>query len=512
MAKEVSDKDGGRESTDRNEEKRQRRAEQRAQEKEANRQMREEWAAQKAADTKKQRNTGALARVAQRAEFAHRNNAVAQAVYLATHGQWPAGTGRRRPMAESTLTEHKDALIRALSELKKEGMHVSNLSEIRRKHVRALIKRWNAAGLSYETIQNKVSKMRRLMTLLNKPDLVPRDSEYVEWLRDNGIVLVAVRKSKVALESKTWVAKGVDPMEVIDKVRTKHPIVAMCLELQYAFGLRAAEATHAEPVSGDLGEALHVRADARGGAKGGKSRTVPLSNDPLIREWQKDALKRAKELVRSHRQLRLTVPDKDYEQMQTHYYYVCRKFGITMKAMGVVPHGLRHMYAQRRHLELTGLPAPVVGTVPMSVYRANEEVLREGAQKVSLDMGHVRPSITTAYNGSVPSQSKEERARTQAWIDRLESCDGLKVLVKSLELRAVYLSGKAAQGVRLQKGDSVRLVVDKDASPQSAIEIGVLQRSLAGLIKLEEGLGVQVVHTEQAQDERDMFIELHLLA
>jgi integrase len=512
MAKGMSGNADGGESPNRNQEQRQRRAEQRAQIKAANRQIREEWAAQKAADSKKNRDVGALVAVASRAEIKHINDLVAQVIYLVRYGQWLAGTGRRRPMAESTLTEHREALIRAVHELKEERMHVRNLSEIGRKHVLVLIKRWVAAGQSYETIQNKVSKLRRVMTMLNKPGLVPRDSAYMKWLRDNGVDLVALRKSKVALEPKTWTVKGVDPMEVIRKVRAQHPVVAMCLELEFAFGLRAAEATHAEPVSGDLGEALHIRADARGGAKGGKSRTVPMSNDPLIREWQKDVLERAKELVRRHRQLRLAVPGKDYVQMQNHFYYVCRKFGITKKAMGVVPHGLRHMYAQRRHLELTGLPAPVEGKLPMSVYRAHAEVLREGAQQVSLDMGHVRPSITTAYNGSVSSQSKEEKARTQGWIVRLESCEGLKALVQPMELRAVYLSGKAAQGVRLQPGDAVRLLVDKEVTPQLIFELGLLQRTATKLLKLEEGLRVDVVHVAQAREARDSYLELNLQA
>lgn len=131
-------------------------------------------------------------------------------------------------------------------------------------------------------------------------------------------------------------------------------------------------------------------------------------------------------------------------------------------------------------------------------------------EALSLEMGHVRTSIAGAYSCSAQWQRKEEVARTQAWIDRLESCEGLKAMVKYLEFRAVYLGGKAAQGVQLQTGDVIRLLVDKDLSPHVTLEIEELLRSVAALIKLEDGLDVEVLHVGQAEDERDSYLELNL--
>lgn len=510
MAKEETSIGDGGDLPESNEGRRERRLQERARAREVNRQISADLKAQKATAANRKRHTGVLAAVAERAEHVHKHDIIAQVIFLFEKGNLPAGTGRKRSMSETTQTQHKEALIRAMRELKEERMTVRNLSEVGRKHVLALIKRWVKEGQSYGTIQNKVSSLRVMTTLMNRPGVVPRDGAYLTWLNDHGIDLVAMRTSKVALEPKTWSVKGVDPMRVIEKMREEHPVVAMCLELQYAFGLRAAEATHAEPVSGDLGDFLHIRGDSRGGAKGGKSRTVPFSEDPTLRAWQQDALERAKRLARNHRLLRLAVPGKDYEQMQNHFYYVCGKYGITKKGMGVVPHGLRHMYAQRRYQELTGLPAPVQSTVEMSVYRANAEVIREGARQVSVEAGHQRPSVTGAYNGSVYSQSKEQTARAKAWLDRLQSCDGLKALAQSLDVRSMYLSGKAAKGVRLLPGDAVRLLVDKEVTPQVMYELGLLQRTATKLLKLDEGVLVDVVHVEQAQEERDSYLELNL--
>lgn len=480
--------------------------------KEVNRQISAELAARRRAATKLRRNTGVLTKVAARAEDRFAGNFQRQVIYIFENAELPAGTGRKRAMSETTQTEHKEALMRVQKELKEERVLLRNLNEVSRKHVGILVKRWLAAGQSYGTIKNKVSKLRVILTLLGKPQVVPRDGEFKDWLEANDIALEKHRKSKIALEPKTWTVKGVDPIAVMAQMRGEHGEVAMCLEMMFAFGLRAREATHMAPIIGDLGDRLFVRDGSVGGAKGGKARTIPFSDDPAIRVWQRDALERAKVLARKHRQMCLSVPGKDYVQMKNHFYYVCRKYGVTGDGLGVLPHGLRHMYAHRRHMELTGRPAPVVATIPMAQYRADAERLKEGAARLSLEMGHVRPSITAAYNGSVHSQSKEEAARTQAWIDRFESCEGLKVLVKSLDFRGVYLSGKAAQGVRLQSGDSIRLLVDKDKSPQMAFEIEVLQRSVAGLIKLEEGLRVEVVHAAQAEERRDIFLELNLQA
>ncbi|WP_159597302.1 phage integrase N-terminal domain-containing protein [Hydrogenophaga sp. BPS33] len=475
---------------------------------EVNRKISEELRSGKLKERVIRRNTGALAKTVQQAQQRHKNDIVKQVVYVMTNEDLPVSTGRKRRMSEGSQSGVKEGLLRAARELKAERMAVRNLDELGRKHVLALIKRWMAEGQSYQNIQNKVSTLRTFTTMMGKPSMIPRNADYFDWLERAGVDLLERRKSKVALEPKTWTAKNVDPMGVIGKMRAEHPVVALCLEAMLAFGLRTREATHLEPIGGDLGDTLHIREGGRGGAKGGKSRTVPLSEDVALRIWQRDVLERAKVLARHHRQLKLAVPGKDYPKMLRHFYYVCEKYGVTRDGLGVLPHGLRHMYAGRRHLELTGLPPPVEGTVPMAVYRANADLVREGAQRLSLEMGHVRPTITGAYNGSVYTQSREEIVRAKAWLERIERCAGLKAMLDAFAVRTVYLGGKAAQGVRLLSGDSVRLLVEREGVSAEARDLELLQRAIAALLRPGDGLAVEVQDVSKCEDARDSYLEL----
>ncbi len=477
---------------------------------EVNRQISAELRREKLKERVVRRNTGVLAKSVRQAQQRHANDIIKQVVYVMTNEDLPVSTGRKRRMSEGTQTSAKEGILRAVRELKQERMVIRNLDELGRKHVLALIKRWMADGQSYQNIQNKVSILRTFTTMMGKPSMIPRNEEYFAWLEREGVDLLERRKSKVALEPKTWIAKNVDPMEVIGKMREEYPVVSLCLEAMLAFGLRAREATHLEPIGGDLGDSLHIREGSRGGAKGGKSRTVPLSEDVALRTWQRDVLERAKVLARKHRQLKLAVPGKDYEKMLRHFYYVCEKYGVTRAGLGVLPHGLRHMYAGRRHLELTGLPAPVEGTVPMAIYRANADLVREGAQRLSLEMGHVRPTITGAYNGSVYTQSREEIARAKAWVERVEGCAGLAAVLKLCGVRTVYLGGKAAQGVRLVSGDNVRLLVEREGVSPRASSMELLQQAAAAVLRPGDGLGVEVLDVSQCEDDRDSYLELNV--
>ena len=62
-------------------------------------------------------------------------------------------------------------------------------------------------------------------------------------------------------------------------------------------------------------------------------------------------------------------------------------------------HGLRHAYAQRRYLELTGWAAPAVAGVRVltPVERLKDH---EARNTISEELGHGRIAITNAYLGS----------------------------------------------------------------------------------------------------------------
>jgi hypothetical protein len=123
-------------------------------------------------------------------------------------------------------------------------------------------------------------------------------------------------------------------------------------------------------------------------------------------------------------------------------------------------------------------------------------------------MGHVRPSITGAYNGSVYTQSREEIARAKAWVERVEGCAGLAAVLKLCGVRTVYLGGKAAQGVRLVSGDNVRLLVEREGVNDQASSLELLQQAAAAVLRPGDGLGVEVQDVSQCEDDRDSYLEL----
>ena len=62
-------------------------------------------------------------------------------------------------------------------------------------------------------------------------------------------------------------------------------------------------------------------------------------------------------------------------------------------------HGLRHAYAQRRYLELTGWASPAVAGIRKLT--ADERLKDQEARKtISEELGHGRIAITNAYLGS----------------------------------------------------------------------------------------------------------------
>jgi integrase len=159
--------------------------------------------------------------------------------------------------------------------------------------------------------------------------------------------------------------------------------VALQLELQAAFGLRAREAMQLRPQLADQGSYLAVNL----GTKGGRDRVVPIRSD-----YQRDVLERAKALA-GNRSASTMAPDKTLAQWKNRYYAVLRACGIT-RAEGITSHGLRHAYANDRYAALAGAAAPVRGGAT-----PDREADQAARLEVAEELGHSRESITTHYLG-----------------------------------------------------------------------------------------------------------------
>jgi hypothetical protein len=86
--------------------------------------------------------------------------------------------------------------------------------------------------------------------------------------------------------------------------------------------------------------------------------------------------------------------------------------GVTQRQLGIKLHGLRHEYAVRRFLELTGLPAPVLRQAPLSAYASRMPLVRQARAQIAAELGHGRASVVSAYIGSLPTL-REEKKQTE---------------------------------------------------------------------------------------------------
>jgi integrase len=130
------------------------------------------------------------------------------------------------------------------------------------------------------------------------------------------------------------------------------------------------------------------------GTKGGRKRYVPIDTDARLQ-----AIKLAQDLVIGESDS-ISDPQLTLVQAIRHLRYVMERFGVTKKALGVVPHGLRHQYAEDEYQHATGSAAPVNGGEAV-----DREVDMAARQDIAAKLGHGRPQIVNAYLGSSASSS-----------------------------------------------------------------------------------------------------------
>jgi integrase len=383
------------------------------------------------------------------------NNPHKQIAYLFAKGKVIAATGIKRESADKTRQDMSEHLFKAVRELKEVGMPIRNVSELDSKHVMALIKKWEATPLEWKTIEVRVSSLRRVLDFLNKPNIIPKRGAFHKWLDENGVTVHHSRKSRDSETSKAWTAHGVDPQEVMDRVNEGDPLIGLLMELQLAFGLRKQESYKLEPRSSDEGMRLYIWQ----GAKGGRARPIDFDDDPMIAEWQRDLLERAKVFALKHPQRRLSVPGLTDDQMNSRFNNVMIKYGVTQKELGVTAHGLRHEFAARRFSAASGLPPQNVGTVPASVYVEQKENVKAARIKTSEALGHWREDITTSYVGSTSKLQKLSRQRMDTWVRRFEDDADLMGEIAKIDVKNLWLVGKAGNGLVMQPNTPLEVQV-----------------------------------------------------
>lgn len=256
------------------------------------------------------------------------------------------------------------AIADQLHELGFTGMRATSLKQ---KHVQALVDLWQRQALSQGTVKNRMSCLRWWAAKVNRKGVVANSNDFYgipdrQFVSDHS-------KAKVLVE------------EQLNRVKDAH--LRVSLRLQQAFGLRREEALKIQPASADRGDLLHLKASW---TKGGRARTVPI----LTRD-QRETLDEAKKLA----DLGSLIPaERSYIEQLRLYERQTANAGLSKM------HGLRHAYAQRRYLELTGWACPHAGGPSILELTRTQRVLDQQARlEISLEIGHNRTQITRVYCG-----------------------------------------------------------------------------------------------------------------
>jgi hypothetical protein len=244
-----------------------------------------------------------------------------------------------------------------------------------------LADRVRAGEMAAATAQNYVSAANRVLELARNDRAVS-----VSPTRDCGIP----RRTGIATASK---ATGLTAHE--DRREALSDRAGALLGLQRAFGLRFKESALLDAATALRRAAAHGSITVVDGTKGGRARSVPVS-DPA----QLAALAAAAAVQGKGRSM---VP-KDCERYIDFQRACYREFSDW--------HGERHAYAQARYEALVGAPCPVAAGVRhgsahhrylarmlgVTVGEARQ-LDRAARSQIAEELGHGRISITNAYLG-----------------------------------------------------------------------------------------------------------------
>lgn len=345
---------------------------------------------------KKQAGEGISENLLRRVVKIHKGDPKRQVTSFVAQTEMPAAIGRKREVSDKTRSDFGDILMRAVVDCRKLGVPIQNIDQLGLKHAIALFVQWKEQGQVAATIQTKISALRKFFLLIGKPELLPKGQKLYTLLAEKGIDFGGMRRTQIATKSKSWSMNGVDFEEVQIKVYEKDPLVGLQLKLIARFGLRVNEVVHLMPNVNQVPNALQVY----DGAKGGKPRLIAYSLDPAIAASQRAVFEEACTEARKHPRDVLRRKGESVKQTKKRFHNMMQMCGITKAVTGVTAHGLRHEYAADKYEEVSGLRPPVEGAHTAQEYEDRLEPVELAELSVSGALGHARPSISNAYNGS----------------------------------------------------------------------------------------------------------------
>jgi site-specific recombinase XerC len=262
----------------------------------------------------------------------------------------------------ATRHDRTQILFRIVDELFDLGYKFSSVHKLKEKHVVELTKHWQEKSLKVSTIKNRLSVLRRLAVLMDKP-FVPSNttlqvgSRYAQPVKNRAIV-------------------NPDISKITD------PYVRVSLELQRHFGLRREESLKIKPHLADQEYKLVLLGSW---CKGNRNREIPIRTAEQ-RRWLDEAKLLAWNVNRS-----LIPESKTYIQ----HRYVYDK---QLRNSNIRSHGFRHGYAQQRYKELTGWDAPIAGGPDPRTFNYEQRRQDTLARMIlTEELGHSRIQIVKNY-------------------------------------------------------------------------------------------------------------------
>ena len=245
-------------------------------------------------------------------------------------------------------------------------------SDLKGRHINALVTKWKSEDKSTGTIKNRMTALRWWADKCGKAEIV----------KDNAVYGIENRVY-VTNENKAVSLKELDLSKIDENI-------AQSLRLQDAFGLRREESMKFQPEFALDGQTIDNAKYIRlkdSWTKGGRPRTIPISNEKQRQELRKayaQAVKNGGSMIPK---------EKSYKAHKSNFEAVTHGLGVGQT------HGLRHGYAQTRYLELMGFPCPAVGG---SRSLSADEVAKDKEIRmlISEELGHSRINITSVYLGS----------------------------------------------------------------------------------------------------------------
>lgn len=281
---------------------------------------------------------------------------------------------RNRDGSHATQANRKSMLSLFTEQLKKSKFKIDQMrpSDIKGRHINALVKTWQAEGLSTGTIKNRMAVVRWWCEKVGKSEIVKENNEY-------GIE----NRQYVTNQNKSISLKDIDLSNIDQNI-------AQSLRLQDAFGLRREESMKFQPkyaLDGQkVDDAKYIKLKDSW-TKGGRPRTIPITN-----EKQRVELRKSLDIARLNGGSMIP-SSKTYKTHLAQFEAVTHGLGIGQT------HGLRHGYAQERYAQLMGFACPAVGGV-RELTPQEKEKDREIRMLISEELGHSRLNITSIYLGS----------------------------------------------------------------------------------------------------------------